>query len=183
MELNFSCIDKKKIDPIYIEQVFAEKPGGGLVENPSFDVPPTTAVGEKDGKFAPIKAYKLVKAVETTDTVIEIAKGSGVTVGDVIAHGAKAVKCTAVNTDDKDKDTVTVTMGVTIPVGAILYQAKKESADNAEPIYSPLFVTGGTVKANEGDQSVRLINGANLRKETANVASEVATLIQGIKLV
>lgn len=47
MEVNFKHQDTDKVDPIYIEQVFAEKPGGGLVENPSFDAPPTTAVGEK----------------------------------------------------------------------------------------------------------------------------------------
>lgn len=183
MEVNFKHQDPAKVEPIYIEQVFAEKPGGGLVENPSFDAPPTTAVGEKDGKFALIKGYRLVGAVAKADTTISIAKGSGIVVGDIIAVGKKAVACTAVDTSAADKDVVTVTLGVDIAAGTVLYQAKAASADAAEPIYAPVYVTGNRLAANEGDQSVRLINGANLRKETANIASEVAALLPMIALV
>ena len=60
MDVNFSFTDAEKAEPIRIEQVFAEKPGGGLVENASYDIPSTTAVGEKNGLYAPIKAYRLV---------------------------------------------------------------------------------------------------------------------------
>ena len=199
MEVNFKHQDPAKVEPIYIEQVFAEKPGGGLVENPSFDAPPTTAVGEKNGKFVLIKGYRLVDAVAKADTTINIAKGSGIAVGDVIGIGKKAVACTAVDTSAEDKDVVTVTLGVDtsaedndvvtvtlgvdIDAGTVLYQAKAASADAAEPIYTPVFVTGNRLKANEGDQSVRLINGANLRKETANIASEGAALLPMIALV
>ena len=181
MEVNFKHQDPAKVEPIYIEQVFAEKPGGGLVENPSFDAPPTTAVGEKNGKFVLIKGYR--GAVAKADTTINIAKGSGIAMGDVIGIGKKAVACTAVDTSAEDKDVVTVTLGVDIDAGTVLYQAKAASADAAEPIYTPVFVTGNRLEANEGDQSVRLINGANLRKETANIASEVAALLPMIALV
>lgn len=183
MKVNFKHQDPAKVEPIYIEQVFAEKPGGGLVENPSFDAPPTTAVGEKNGKFVLIKGYRLVGAVAKADANINIAKGSGISVGDVIGIGKKAVACTAVDTSATDKDVVTVTLGVDIDAGTVLYQAKAASADAAEPIYTPVYVTGNRLEANEGDQSVRLINGANLRKETANVASEVAALLPMIALV
>ncbi len=183
MEVNFKHQDPAKVEPIYIEQVFAEKPGGGLVENPSFDAPPTTAVGEKNGKFVLIKGYRLVGAVAKADNNINIAKGSGISVGDVIGIGKKAVACTAVDTSATDKDVVTVTLGVDIDAGTVLYQAKAASADAAEPIYTPVYVTGNRLEAKEGDQSVRLINGANLRKETANVASEVAALLPMIALV
>lgn len=183
MEVNFKHQDPAKVEPIYIEQVFAEKPGGGLVENPSFDAPPTTAVGEKNGKFVLIKGYRLVGAVAKADNTINIAKGSGISVGDVIGIGKKAVACTAVDTSATDKDVVTVTLGVDIDAGTVLYQAKAASADAAEPIYTPVYVTGNRLEANESDQSVRLINGANLRKETANVASEVAALLPMIALV
>ena len=44
-------------------------------------------------------------------------------------------------------------------------------------------MTGNWVYANEGDQLVRLINGANLRKETVNIAPEVVALLPTIKLV
>lgn len=183
MEVNFKHNDPAKVEPIYIEQVFAEKPGGGLVENPSFDAPPTTAVGEKNGKYVLIKAYRLVGAVGKSDSAISIAKGSGIAVGDVIAIGKKAVACTAVDTSAEDKDVVTVTLGVDIEDGTVLYQAREASADAAEPLLKPVYVTGSRLVANEGDQHARLINGANLRKETANVAGEVAALLPMIQLV
>lgn len=183
MEVNFKFIDAAKVDPIRIEQVIAEKPGGGLIENPQFEVAPTTAVGEKDGKFVPIKAYRLVGAVATADTVIKIEKGSGVAVGDVIAHGTKGVACTAVDTTPVDHDLVTVTLGVEITNDTVLYQAKAADASKAEPIYTPKYVTGNRVPANRGDFPVRLINGANLRKETACIADEVVALMPLITLV
>lgn len=183
MDVNFKFKDAAKVDPIRIEQVFAEKPGGGLVENPSFEIAPTTAVGEKDGKFAPIKAFRLVAAVATTDTTIKVEKGSGVAVGDVIAHGKKGVACTAVDTTPDDHDLVTVTLGVEIAADTVLYQAKEASASAAVPILTPKYVTGNRVPANEGDFPVRLINGANLRKETACVADEVVALLPMINLV
>ena len=183
MDVNFKHTDPAAVEPIRIEQVFAEKPGGGLVENPTFDAPATTAVGEKNGKFALIKAYRLVAAVAAGDTTISIAKGSGVAVGDVIATGKKGVACTKVDTSAADKDVVTVTLGVEVAAGKVLYQAKTASADAATPLLTPVYVTGSGLKANEGDQPVRLINGANLRKETANIASEVAALLPTIQLV
>ena len=183
MEVNFTHIQAKPVEPIYIEQVFAEKPGGGVVANPAFDVPPTTAVGKSGNQFAVIKAYKLHAAVEAVDTKIKIAKGSGVAVGDIIATGKKGVACTAVDTSKDEYDEVTVTLGVTVAEGTVLYQAKAASTDAAAPIVTPDYVTGDWVHANKGDQLVRLINGANLRKETANNAPEVVALLPTIKLV
>lgn len=185
MDVRFKHNPAQAPDKVYFEQVFAEKPGGGLVANPDTDVPPTTAVGESDGKFVPIKAYRLIQDVAKTDTSISIEKGSGVAKGDFIATGKTAVKCTAVNTTAADKDVVTVTLGVDLTAGTVLYQAKEASTDTveAEPIMKPVFVTGNWVYAGDGDQPVRLVNGANVRKETANIASEVATLLPMITLV
>lgn len=183
MDVNFSHTAPDKVEPIYIEQVFAEKPGGGIIENTAHSLLPTTAVGEKDGKFAPIKAYRLVGAVVVADTKIKIAKDSGVAVGDIIAHGTKGVACTAVDTTHSDYDEVTVTLGVEIPNDTVLYQAKAASTDKAEPILIPAYVTGNYVPGNKGDFPVRLLNGANLRKETANVAREVAAMLPMITLV
>ena len=183
MEVNFTNIPAKPVEPIYIEQVFAEKPGGGVVANPAFDVPPTTAVGKSGNQFVAIKAYKLYAAVAAADTKIKIAKGSGVAVGDIIATGKKGVACTAVDTSKDEYDEVTVTLGVAVAEGTNLYQAKTASADAAAPLLTPEYVTGNWVHANKGDQLVRLINGANLRKETANIAPEVVALLPTIKLV
>ena len=83
-----------------------------MVVSGNADLKPSTAVGLNDnGKYAPIKAYRLVDAVTADDTTIKIAKGSGVAVGDVIANAKKGVACTAVDTSRADYDTVTVTMG------------------------------------------------------------------------
>lgn len=183
METNFSYTPAKPAEPIYIEQVFAEKPGGGVVANPTHDLPPTTAVGSKDGQFVSIKAYRLIAAVDAADTSIKIAKGSGVAVGDIIATGKKGVACTAIDDSNEEYDLVTVTLGVAVTEGSVLYQAKEASASAAEPLVAPDYVTGNWVPANKGDQLVRLINGANLRKETANVAPEVVALLPTIKLV
>lgn len=111
METNFKFNDPAKSDPVYFEQIFAEKPGGGVVSNPEEDLPPTTPVkwNEEDERFEAIT---------------------------------------------------------------------KEDSDSV-----PDYVIGNWVKAGEGDQLVRLINGANLRKETAVITKEQAEKIPTIKLV
>ena len=190
MEVGFKFNEAQKPEPVRIEQVFAEKPGGGLVANPDYDVPPTSAVGydAATGLYKPIKAYKLVASVAAADTTIKIAKGSGVAVGDIIAHGKVGVACTAVDKTNDSYDEVTVTLGVDIDIDTDdpwLYQAKAASADAAEPLYKPEYITGKTdwVYAGQGDQSVKLINGANVRKETANISDEIAALLPTIKRV
>lgn len=183
MDVKFHYQAPGKVDPIRIEQVFAEKPSGGLVANSQFAIAPTTAVGEDNGLFKPIKGYRLYKAVSAGDSSIQIEKGSGVAVNDIIAYGKKGVKVTKVDDSNEDYDEVTVTLGVEIPVGTVLYQAKKASEDSAEPIYKPKYVTGNWIPAEAGDFPVRLINGANLRKETALVGDDIADLLPLITLV
>jgi len=184
MNVNFEYKDAGVATPVYFEQIFAEKPGGGRVANPDYDVLPTTAVAvNSNGLYVPIKGYRLVAAVADDDTTIKIAKGSGVKVGEFIGHGAKAVACSAVDTSNADYDTVTVTMGVEIAKDVVLYQAKAASADSAEPKATPQFITYDPVFAGKGDQLTRLVNGANIRKETANIADEVAALLPTITLV
>lgn len=185
MDVNFKINPAGKVDPIYFEQVYAEKPGGGLVANPNYDILPTTAVAKDSstGKYVPIKAYRLVEAVGSEDTTIKIAKGSGIVSGDVIGHAKKAVASTAVDFSNADYDVVTVTLGVAIATDTVLYQALSASASSAKPVKDPEYLVGKTVFAGEGDQLIRLVNGANIRKETANVADEVAALIPTIKLV
>ena len=198
MEVGFKFNEAQKPEPVRIEQVFAEKPGGGLVANPDYDVPPTSAVGydAATGLYKPIKCYKLAASVAAADTTIKIAKGSGVAKGDIIAHGKKGVACTAVDKTNDSYDEVSVTLGVDIDIDTDdpwLYQSKVESAAaagddpavDAEPLYKPEYITGKTdwVYAGQGDQSVKLINGANVRKETANISEEIAALLPTIKRV
>lgn len=183
MEVGFKFNKPDKPEPVRIEQVFAEVPGGGMIANPAYDAPPTTPVGLKDGQYTLIKEYRLVSSVAAADTTIKIEKGSGVAVGDIIATGGKGVACTEVDETNADYDTVTVTLGVAIAEGTMLYQAKEASDDAAVPIITPKFVTGGWVYADEGDQPVRLLTGANLRKETANISNELADIMPTITLV
>lgn len=184
MEKGFTFTDPQRPEPVRIEQVFAEKPGGGRVANSPFEMPATTAVGlNANGIYAPVKAYRLVEEAAADATSIKIDKGSGIAVGDILATGKKGVACTAVDSSDEEFDAVTVTLGVKLAKGSVLYQAKAASAAAAEPLVSPEYVTGNTIPANNGDTRVRLINGANLRKETANISSEVAALLPTIKLV
>lgn len=184
MNVNFKFNDAAKNDNVYFEQVFAEKAGGGVVANPSFDLLPSTAVGyDTDGKLQPIKVYEVIEAVSAEATAIKVAKGSGVAVGDVLAYGGKGVACTAVDYSSADYDSITVSLAVAVPAGALLYQAAAAKTSGAAPKYTPAYVIGECVFANEGDQAVRLVNGANLRKETARVTPEIVALLKGVQLV
>ncbi len=241
MNRNFEFNPAGAPEPIYFEQIIAEKPGGGLLANQDFDVKKSEAVGlNASGLYAPIKAYRLVEAATAESTTIKIAKGSGIKKGDVIATGKIGVACTNVDTTTSDDyDVVTVSLGIAISVGKVLYQAKEASVQagyydakstttgkltvvandaqsvaegeikledvtpyqgtksplavgdyvilkqqlDAEPIYTPKYVSGTNVDANKGDYEIRLINHANLRKETALIADEVLELLPGIALV
>ena len=190
MNVNFKYNEPGANEPIIFEQVFAEKPAGGMVKNPSFDILAGTAIGlDSNGAYCPIKAFRVVEAAESGATTIKIAKGSGVAVNDIIATGTTGVKCTAVDTTTSDNyDVVTVSLGVALTKGQELYQSSVESEEAtqsepavlATPIYTPLYLIGNKVFAGEGDQRVRFINGANIRKETAPVADEVVALMSGI---
>lgn len=95
----FKHQDAAPADPIIFETITSEKPGGGLVKNPEFDLKPGLAMGQDaSGLYVPIKGYRLVTECKTADTTIKIAKGSGIKKGDVIAHGKVGVACTEVDT-------------------------------------------------------------------------------------
>lgn len=181
--VNFQYNEAEPNEPVRIESVHAEREGGGILAAPTFDVPPTTAVYESNGQFVPIKAYKTAAANGSEDTTIKLEKGSGVAVNDFLGYGSKAVKITAVDKSNAAYDVATVTMGVEIAKGAVLYEAAGASASSAAPKGTPVFVTGNWVYAGKGDARVRLINGANLRKATANVGETVVKLMKGIALV
>lgn len=183
MDVNIKVTAPEAIQPVVFEKILGEKPGGGMVANPAFDIPTGTAVGFDNGALKPIKAFRLVKAVLVADTEIEIAKGSGIVVGDFIGNGLVAVESTDLDTTNATKDVVTVTMGVDIAIGTVLYQAADASADAAVPIYTPSFLTGAPVIAGEGDQPIRLVNIANVRKETVNASTEVLALLPTINAV
>lgn len=184
----FKHQDAAPADPIIFETITSEKPGGGLVKNPEFDLKPGLAMGqEASGLYVPIKGYRLVTECKNSDTTIKIAKGSGIKKGDVIAHGKVGVACTEVDTTTSDDyDVVTVTMGVAIAQDTVLYQAADGTETKTAPIHKPEYILGNFMgnlgKAGEGDFEARLIRAASLRKETAPVAAEIVDLMKGITL-
>lgn len=203
MNVNFNEVAADSTSPVIFEQVIGEKPGGGIVANQAWDVLPGTAVGFDGTVLKPIKAYRLVKAVAANDTTIEIAKGSGIAIGDIIAHNGVGVESTNLNQTNATKDVVTVTLGIVVATGTVLYQAAAESeaataevvdgtghtttvgvaAVPAAPIYTPKYLTGATLLANKGDQPVKLVIAAIVRKETVNAAPAVLALLPTINAV
>jgi hypothetical protein len=81
-------------------------------------------------------------------------------------------------------------MGIAIAKGTKLYQSAVESAEattepaveavDALPLYAPKYLTGSKVYAGKGDQAVKLVKRANLRKETVNASDEVLALMKNI---
>jgi hypothetical protein len=183
MDVNFAVVAAGIPEPVIFEKVIGEKPGGGIVANPTYDIPTGTAVGLDGTALKPIKAYKLVKAVIIADDTIEIAKGSGVVAGDVIGNAKKSVACTAVDKTDATKDVVTVTLGVAIANGTKLYQSAAASAAAALPVYTPKFITGAPVYTGKGDQLIKLVVAAVVRKENINAATEMLALLPNINAV
>ena len=167
--------------------------------DPGFDVQETTAVGDNgDGRFAVIKCARvLTKATGGSSTSIEIAKGSGFAQGEFIGFGKEAIAIATITTSDPDKDTITIgsAFDADIDAGKCLFQAKVAadgSTATAEPIRKPEYIisaghpiaeNGVVVPTGHGDIPVRLINGANLRKETACIGEDIEALMPGIKLV
>jgi hypothetical protein len=186
MDVRFKYNEPAEADKIYFEQIFAEKPGGGIVSNPGIDYPPSTpvSVNANKGIFYICPTITVIEEVSADSSTIKVEKSearNGMSVG----FGKKTIKINSKNELNAEYDVlnIRVAFGVKIPAGTKLYISAEESDNNGAPMDKPVFVTGDWVYANQGDQAVRLINGANLRKETANIASEVAALLPGINLV
>lgn len=186
MEVKFSHTEAPAPKPIVFEQIFAEKPGGGLLANHTFDVNEGTAVVLVGGKYQAIKAAMLYEDAEAGATTIKVKKGSGVAANDFLATGNKAVKVTKVVATDPNYDVLTISLGVEVKAGQVLYQATAAadgSTAQAALAGVPVYLVGDDVPANSGDVLVKLVNGANIRKETAPVADEVVAQMKGISKV
>lgn len=182
--------------PIRIEQVIAEKPGGGLLKDAGYNVPETTPVGlDTDGKYKVIKCAKVKTQYSGSGTSLVVEPGSGIAKNDFIAFGGMAVQVSAVSSAaDKDTLTIAALTGKTINVGDFVYQAAKAAtgadAENmAEPVVKPIFIVsdghptarnGIVAFAGNGDTPVRLINIANVRKETCCFGAEIEAMMPGI---
>ena len=62
-------------------------------------------------------------------------------------------------------------------------RAEKSILSRATLAGVPVYLVGDDVPANSGDFMVKLVNGANIRKETAPVADEVVAQMKGISKV
>lgn len=182
--------------PIRIEQVIAEKPGGGLLKDAGYNVPETTPVGlDIDGKYKVIKCAKVKTQYSGSGTSLVVEPGSGIAKGDFIAFGGMAVQVSAVSSAaDKDTLTIGALTGKTINIGDFVYQAVKaatgaDEENMAQPIVKPIFIVsdghptarnGIVAFAGNGDTPVRLINIANVRKETCCFGAEIEAMMPGI---
>lgn len=182
--------------PIRIEQVIAEKPGGGLLKDAGYNVPETTPVGlDTDGKYKVIKCAKVKTKYNGSGTSLEVELGSGIAANDFIAFGGMAVQVTKV-APSINKETLTIgeLTEKTIEVGDFVYQASKaatgaDEENMAQPIVKPLYIVsdghptarnGIVAFAGNGDTPVRLINIANVRKETCCFGAEIEAMLPGI---
>ena len=173
-------------EKVVFEVVFSEKEGGGTVDvsGMSVDLPAGSAVGLDNGVYKPIKGAVLVKAIGSSDTSIEIAKGSGFAKGDNIAFGGKSVAITAVDTSNADKDVLTVAQfGAEVTVGSKGYQAKGVEVSGAAPVYTPEFLTGHKLIGGTVNNFVRLVNGASVRAVSTSLAPEILASLKSINLV
>ncbi len=191
MDKNFKFNEAPAKEPVIFDHIFAEKVGGGLVKNAAYDRHPGLAVSA-DGTC--LKAARLVEAITAESTSIKVAKHSGFAVGEFVGSGVGesgvAVAITAIDSSHADYDILTATLGVALGKGAVVYQAKAASAAAsgndpavlAEPKLTPVYVLGTFLPANCGDELAKLVNGANVRKETALFPAEIAALMKGIHL-
>ncbi len=232
MNKNFHYNEAPAPQPVIFDQIFAEKVGGGLVKNAAYNRHPGLAVSA-DGTC--LKAARLVEAITSEATSIKVAKDHGLAVDDVIANGTAAAKITAIDASHADYDILTVSLGIALAKGAVIYNAKalpvlggyydatsgdegalKVVASDAtdgqinladvtpyrgsktlaandyvilkeevalEPKVAPTFVLGTFLPANCGDELAKLVNGANVRKETALFPAEIAAMMPSIHLV
>mgnify|MGYP003291966960 CR=1 FL=1 len=189
MDVRFKYNEPSEAEKIYFEQIFAEKPGGGIIKfamDLIADVPPTTPVYEtRPGFYELGPQFIVLEDVEVGSTTINIEApfyNIQLEIYSVVSIGYKGevVKiASAIKTEHGVQLTVEKPFTNKITKGTVLWA----SVGGNEPSPNVKYVTGDWIYANEGDQAVRLINGANLRKETANIASEVAALLPGINLV
>ena len=191
MDKNFKVNEAPAKQPVIFDHIFAEKVGGGIVKNAAYDRHPGLAVSA-DGVC--LKAARLVEAITTESTSIKVAKDSGFAVGEFVGSGVGesgvAVAITAIDSSHDDYDILTAPLGVALAKGAVVYQANAASAAAAgndpavlaEPKVAPVFVLGTFLPANCGDELAKLVNGANVRKETALFPAEIAELMPGISL-
>lgn len=177
----FHYYDAPEKLPVIFDEIFAEKVGGGLVVNATYNRHPGLAVSAEG---VCLKAAKLYEDVDSADTSFKVMKDSGFAANEYIAYGKKAVQISAVDTTTSEEyDIITATLGVDMSAGDVVYQALAASASSAKPKVTPKYVLGTFLPANCGDELAKLVNGANVRKETALFSAEVADLMPSIHLI
>ena len=118
-------------------------------------------------------------AVEAGDTLYN-ALAESVEAGyyDATSGTEGALKVVASGASDGQINLADVTpyKGSKSPLAANDYVLWKDEV-KAEPKYAPAFVLGESIPANSGDKLVKLVNGANVRKETIQIAKDVLALM------
>lgn len=98
------------------------------------------------GFYHVVKTAKVTEAATSTAVAYKVAKGHHFKVGDIVMYktGAKSYAITEIDTTSTTHDTITVgtTLGVAVPVGGVLTQAKAESASTSAFKYTPFACLG-----------------------------------------
>ena len=147
MDKNFKVTEAPAREPVIFDIIFAEKVGGGIVKNAAYTRLPGLAVSE-DGEC--LKAARLVEAITSESTSLKVEKDNGFAVNDYIATGKVAKQISAIDRSHADYDILTVTMGVALAKGAVLYEAAEASvaavAEVAYGYYDADSETAGALK-------------------------------------
>ena len=95
-----------------------------------------------------VKIARVVGDVGATETSVKIAKGHNLRVDDVVMvdEAKVATKITKIDNEAKDYDTITIKTALgELKKGAILVEAKEESANASALKYQPVAIAGQNV--------------------------------------
>lgn len=202
MNKNFNYEPATAPEPIVFEQIWAEKPGGGILVNCEKDA--------KKGDLLYCEEYRDSRS----NAIVNKYKPLKVQVIKVTSQGtiggASAPKGIQSITTVEDERTDIGKIGLKFYYNGVTYEitSQKSASDFGPSVYTPptrwittptfdlgannktvtaaiiepeektpAYVLGTNVPANSGEQEVRLINGANIRKESVTYNEEMAKYV------
>lgn len=150
-----------------------------------------SAIGpDAAGLYHLVKTAKVAEAATATATAYKVEKGHHFKVGDFVmaAKGAKAYAISAIDTTPATHDTIAVgtTLGAAIAVGAVLTQAKEQSADTTSAFkYAPVAVCGDsyTVEALTNTPVVAVTFGQFKTALCPPVSDEIKAALPTVKFI
>ena len=177
-QIKFHYNEAGKPQPVVFEQIFAEKPGGGMVNAPAgvnFVPAGTGVTNDSNGGLMVIPFARVYEAANSGATSVKVNKGTTLIVGNNYTLGSVSIKVKSIDYSNANYDLLVLNAAASASIAA--------NSIATTDVEKAIYVTGNDVYTEDGQTAfeVRLINGANLRKETANVAPQFAPV--GVTLV